>query len=220
MWYLLLEPLVFNRWQGELGGGLSDTLYFSYFKFRGEWIMSYEGVSLNFSVPFVFPLGQRFSLSDMEMGLGFVFADRNRLDFNLVLPTGILSSKYPGVSLRYRRIVKLDSSYALYGSLLWYFMASSDRAEKSLYNKVIDRHGYRHLSLDLTYIRRVGETAFWKVSLPLDYAYSSNLFWGGIRLGFGLFPFVELDATFWPTKPRPHLFLLRVSALVPTSETL
>ena len=220
MWYLLLEPLVYNRWSTEVGGGLSDTLYFSYLKFRGEWLVSVHGVSLNFTVPFVFPMGHRFSLSDMELGMGFVFAERNRADFSLIFPTGILSSKYPGVKLSYRRVIRHDSSYAVHGGGSWYFMAAADRDERSFYNKPVDRHGYRHVSLELTYVGRRGETGFWKVALPLDYAYSSGMFWGGIRLGFGLSPFFEVDATVWPAKPRPHLFTVRLNGLLPTSRGL
>lgn len=220
MWYLLLDPLVYNRWSGEFGGGLSDSTYFSYLKFRGEWLISVHGISLNFSVPFVFPMGSRFSLSDMDIGMGFVFADRNRMDFSLIFPTGILSSKYPGVKVSFLRQIRKDSSWSLYGRGEWYFMATADEGERSFHNKLIDRHGYRHVSFEMTFVRRSGETAFWKVSLPLDYAYSSNMFWGGVRIGFGLFPFVELDAAFWPTKPRPHLFTVRVIGLIPSSRSL
>ncbi|NPA80781.1 MAG: hypothetical protein GXO29_07015 [Thermotogae bacterium] len=218
MWYLLVEPIIYNRWNGETGFGDALGSYFSYASFRGEWIISSHGVSLHFYAPFVFPLGQRFSLSDMSVGLGFVFADINRVDFSLSFPTGFFSGKYPGINVAFTRRVLKDSSNALYFRGDWHFIAASDKDERAFYNKFIDRHAYNHVSLEGAYVRMVGETAFLKAALPVDYAQSMNQFWMGLRLGGGLHPFVEADITVWPTKPRPHTFLLRLTLLLPVGE--
>ncbi len=218
MWYLTLNPLVYNRWAGEVGGGSRDSLYFSHLVVRAEWMLSVHGISLGMKVPFVFPMGSRFSLSDIRLGLKFVFSERNRIYFCGVLPAGRLSSKYPGVYTEYLRVLMSDSSHSLYARLRWNFTASSDSDEKSFYNKFVDRHAYRHIGGDILWAFRRGETGFVKIGAALDYPMSMGGFWGGINVGGGFFPFLEVSATYWPFKPRPHLFKVGLLVLIPSRQ--
>ncbi|NPB03775.1 MAG: hypothetical protein GXO39_05105 [Thermotogae bacterium] len=220
MWYLLVEPLVFNRWSGEAGATVLDTTYGFHLRLRGEWLISTGGVVLFFSTPFVFPEGRRFSLSDAEVGFGVPFSELNRLYVSGIFPAGVLSSKYPGLKVEFLRKFKGDSTYGVYAEAEWYFVAASDDLEHSFYNKPIDRHGTRHVSLEGAFIKNVGETGFLKFSIPLDYAQSLGQFWAGIRVGGGLFPFLEFDLSVWPMKPRPYLVSVRVLALIPSAQDL
>ncbi len=203
--YLLLQPLIFGRWDLSLSVGNDERGYYTRLDMAGEWLIAGEDMALIFVMPFVYN-SEGYSLTDTKMGAKVRFLEQGFISLYAYLPTGKLSSRNPGAGLKFLRYIKRDSSFGILYNLEGIFTASMDTNEYAFYNKVSERRAYRHMVAEILMYKGIGETMGMGFGIRGDYAYSLNQVWMSLNVGFYIAPYIEIGGRYYLYKPRPEIF--------------
>ncbi len=204
MGFLVLQPLIFGRWELSASGGMDERGLYTRFDLYGEWLITGEDMALIFNLPFVYN-SYGLSLTDTKLGTKVRFLENGYMDFHVLFPTGRLSSRNPAAGLTFGRYMRRDSLWGVFLKIGGIFTASTDTNEFSYFNKVSDRRAYRHMFSEILYYKELGITFGFGTGIRGDYAYSINQFWTSLKLAVFIIPYIEVGSDVWIYKPRPEV---------------